>query len=162
MAGTWYDDPGIVMLCEVAQQLAALGRSQADRIASLVEQLGDADQADEGLVDELAHLVRSAREDTAIDGLAHIGDFLVMLDMTSMAHGLKPNDAGPGPVAEAGWALQQQAPVRVAAKQAGEEVLDGTGPGDLTAYRAAITDNPPPPAPGMRHLKAVDENEDEG
>lgn len=156
----WYDEPGIQMLCDCALHLASLVRGWADRIAQILEKLPAADSdTRRELVDELEDLVRPKRSDTAAEGAANLGDFLVMMDMSSMAWGLKPVDAGPGPVAEAGWRLQEQGPVFEEAKRAANEVLKGTGDGDLAAYRELTADNPPPPAPGVPHLRAI---EDEG
>lgn len=152
----WYEEPGIQMVCTCAEQLASLVRGWADRTAEIIEALPDAtDEERAELVDELDSIANPKRSDTATDGAASVGDFLVMLDMTSMVYGLKPVDGGPGPVAHAGWKLQEQGPVYEAAKRAAREVLDGTGPGDLTEYRELIVDNPRPAAPGIPHLKAV-------
>lgn len=155
--GDWYDEPGIKMLCDVGGHLASMARNCADRMADIVEQLPTAGEEERAeLLDELEMWARSKREDSALHGAASVGDFLVMLDMSSMAWGLKPVGDGPGPVAEAGWKLQEQGPVFEAAKQAALEVLDGTGSGDLSEYYALIEDKPPPPAPGIPHLRSVE------
>lgn len=153
----WYGEPGIKMLCDAATLLASMARSWADRMASIIEQLPQAsDEERTDLLAELESHAKPKRDDTAVDGAANVGDFLVTLDMSSMAWGLKPIGGQPGPVAEAGWTLQQQGPVYEAAKRAAVEVLDGTGSGDLTEYYELAEENPPPAAPGIRHLRPVE------
>lgn len=154
--GDWYGEPGVKMLCDVGGHLASMARQGADRMAEIVEQLQTA-RGDERaeLLDELETWARSKREDSALNGAASIGDFLVMLDMSAMAWGLKPVGSGPGPVAEVGWKLQEQGPVFEAAKRAALEVLDETSSGDLGEYYELVEGSPPPPAPGIPHLRSV-------
>ena len=161
---TYQQEPFYDLVIFAARSQAFFTRNWSRRTADAIDRLrGDVlhggEREREAALDELRKL-KPANPVEPEEGIAH---FLAMVDMSLSLWGLVDEDEGPTELSRIGKDLVDAATSRFYTSAALDELLEGSGDGDLTDFRSFEQETPMPRRPDQpSHLSVVrDPDEDE-